>query len=289
MTLAETTSIRVFQRQTSKVVQRLRWPERISAMVIGVFALIVVLAQFLAPYPVEQQNYEDGLLLPPGSSGHLLGTDQLARDILSRLLVGSQTSFGIALFSVLIGLVVGGAIGIAAGYRGGWLDSLVMRAVDVVMSFPTLVLALVIAAGLGPSFQSTIIAISLIMVPGFARLSRTLVMQEKNREYIQAMRISGASSLRIARLHLLPNIAGPILAQAAIAFGHAIPGEAALSFLGLGVQLPQPSWGNMIAEGYGYIAISPWGILLPALLIAVTVGAISILTDGLRRFTQEDD
>ncbi len=289
MTLAATRSIDVVRRRESSVLGRLRWPERIAAGVILLLALVVILAPIITPYPVEQQNFEDGALLPPGADGHLLGTDQLARDLLSRVIIGSQASFGIAFFSVILGLAVGGTLGMIAGYRGGWADTVLMRLVDVVLSFPTLVLALVIAASLGPSFHSTVIAISLVMVPGFARLTRTLVMQERNREYVQAMQISGASSFRIARLHLLPNIAGPILAQAAISFGHAIPGEAALSFLGLGVQLPQPSWGNMIAEGYGYIAISPWGILIPACLIAVTVGAISIITDGWRRISQEDE
>jgi ABC-type dipeptide/oligopeptide/nickel transport system permease subunit len=264
-------------------------PERLSAAVLLLLMLAVAAARWLAPYPPTHQDFEAGVLLPPGSPGHLLGTDQLGRDLLARLLVGAQASFGIALFAVLLGLAVGGTLGMLAGYRGGWVDAVIMRVVDSLMAFPTLVLALVIAAGLGPSFRSTVLAISLVMVPNFARLTRTLVMQEREREYVQAMRITGASFPRIARLHLAPNIAGPILASAAISFGHAIPGEAALSFLGLGVQLPSPSWGNMIAEGYGFISLSPWGIVLPAVLIAVTVGAVSILTDGLRRFTADGE
>jgi len=240
------------------------------------------------PYSAEEQNFEDGILLPPGSVNHLLGTDQLARDLLSRLLLGARVSLSIALMSVAIGLALGTLIGVTAGYRGGWVSTTLMRVMDSLQAFPTMVLALVIAAGLGPSYQSTVIAISVVMIPGFARVSRTLTLRERDKDYVLASQVAGGKGVRIARTQIMPNIWAPLVAQAAVAFSHAIPGEAALSFLGLGVQPPTPSWGNMMADGYAYISLSPWLIIAPAVALALTVASVSIFADGLQRISGEE-
>lgn len=263
-------------------------PERIAFVFLITLFLVVILVPLTLPYSAEQQNFDDGLLLPPGSANHILGTDQLARDLLSRLLLGARVSLSIALGSVAIGLVVGAIIGITAGYRGGWMNTTLMRVMDSLQAFPTMVLALVIAAGLGPSYQSTVIAISVVMVPGFARVSRTLTLRERDKDYVLASRVAGAKGIRITTTQVMPNIWAPLAAQAAVAFAHAIPGEAALSFLGLGVQPPTPSWGNMMADGYAYISLSPWPIIAPAVALALTVASVSIFSDGLQRTSGEE-
>lgn len=256
--------------------------ELVAAAILGLILLAAVLAPVIQPYDPATQNLNE-ILKAPGSAGHLLGTDQLGRDLLSRLLGGALISLGIATAVVAVGVIVGCCVGILAGLRPGWADSLLMRLMDALLAFPALVLALVIAAGLGPSIRTTVIAVAIVMVPSFARVARSLTRQEITKDYVLAARACGASWPRIVRVHVLHNIAPPISAQAVLALAYAIPAEAALSFIGLGVQQPQPSWGNMIADGNEYLADSPWGLLLPALAIVITVGTISVLADGLRR------
>ena len=264
----------------------LRPVEWVALAVLTLILAAAVLGPYVAPYNPETQNLSE-TFLPPFSSGHVLGTDQLGRDLLSRLLVGARISLEIAVGATLIALAIGVAVGITAGYRGGIVDTLLSRLMDSFLAFPALVLALVIAAGLGPGIRNTMIAISVVMVPGFARLARGLTLRERNRDYVLAAEVTGASWVRIARVHLVRNIWAPIGAQAVFSLAHAVPGEAALSFLGLGVQPPQPSWGNMIADGYAYLEHSIWIMLFPALAIALTVGSVSILAEFLRRRAQE--
>lgn len=253
-----------------------------AGIVLALIVLCAVLAPLIQPYDPEAQNLNQ-ILKPPGTPGHLLGTDQLGRDLLSRLLGGALISLGIASAVVAVGVTVGTAVGVLAGLRSGWADTVLMRTMDALLAFPALVLALVIAAGLGPSIRTTIIAVAIVMIPSFARVARSLTRQEVGKEYVLAARANGASWWRIVRVHLLHNISPPIAAQAVLAIAYAIPAEAALSFIGLGVQQPQPSWGNMISDGNEYLADSPWGLVLPALAIVITVGAISVVADGLRR------
>jgi peptide/nickel transport system permease protein len=262
--------------------------EKIALGVAGLILAIGVLGPAIAPYDPNQQNLQQAFL-PMFSDGHLLGTDQLGRDILSRLLEGARISLEIALGATILGLAVGLTFGVVAGYRGGVVDSILMRVVDAFLAFPSLVLALVIAAGLGPGVRNTIIALAVVQVPAFARLARGLTQRERDREYVQASRVAGASWVRIARVHIARNIWVPISAQAVFMFGHAVPGEAALSFLGLGVQPPDPSWGNMIADGYAYLTKSPVEMLTAAIAIALTVGSVSIVADAVRRRAQEGD
>jgi peptide/nickel transport system permease protein len=242
---------------------------------------------YLAPYDPARQNLQEAFL-PIFSPGHLLGTDQLGRDILSRLLVGARVSLGIAGGATAIGLIVGMSVGLVAAYRGGIVESILMRVVDTFLAFPALVLALIIAASLGPGIRNTIIAIAVVQVPGFARVARALAARERGSAYVQAAQVAGASWLRILRVHISRNIWIPLSAQAVFAFAHALPGEAALSFLGLGVQPPKPSWGNMVADGYAYLTQSPTEMLVASSAIVLTVGSVSILADALRRRSQDN-
>jgi peptide/nickel transport system permease protein len=265
---------------------RLTVIERIALVVAALIVLMGLIGPAVAPYPPEQQDLREAFL-PLFSEGHLLGTDQLGRDILSRLLHGARVSLGIAIGATLLGCAVGVSVGLVAGYRGGIADSILMRVVDTFLAFPALVLALVIAASLGPGIRNTIIAIAVVQVPGFARVARGLTVRERGSEYVQAAQVAGASWLRILRVHISRNIWIPLSAQAVFAFGHAVPGEAALSFLGLGVQPPEPSWGNMIADGYAFLSRSEVEMLVAATTIVLTVGSVSILADALRRRSQD--
>ena len=260
--------------------------EKVALAVFVLVVLAALLGPAVAPYEPERQDLPNAFL-PMFSDGHLLGTDQLGRDILSRLLVGARTSLQIAGGATLIGLVTGVTVGVVAGYRGGVVDSILMRVVDAFLAFPALVLALIIAAGLGPGIRNTMIALAVVQIPGFARVARGLTLRERGREYVQAAEVAGASWVRIARVHVARNIWAPVSAQAVFLMGHAVPGEAALSFLGLGVQPPRPSWGNMIADGYAYLSRTPLEMLVAATAIALTVASISILADALRRRAQE--
>jgi peptide/nickel transport system permease protein len=262
--------------------------EKVALVVFGLVVLIGLFGPTIAPYNPYQQDLQQ-TFLPMFTDGHVLGTDQLGRDVLSRLLVGARISLEIALGATVLGLAVGLTLGMVAGYRGGIVDSILMRIVDSFLAFPSLVLALVIATGLGPGIRNTMIAIAVVQVPGFARVARGLTQRERDREYVQAAQVAGASWVRIARVHVARNIWVPISAQAVFVFGHAVPGEAALSFLGLGVQPPDPSWGNMIADGYAYLTKSPIEMLTASIAIALTVASVSILADAVRRRAQEGD
>jgi peptide/nickel transport system permease protein len=273
---------------------RLRWVPRsfgglVEAAAIGVLglvALIAIVGPDIAPYSPTQQRFQDGTLLPPGSKAHLLGTDQLARDLLSRLLVGTRVSMALALSAIGAGLLIGALIGLATGYARGWLDSALMRTMDALLAFPMVVLALAIAAALGPGFRNTLIAISVVQVPGFARLVRAQTLRVMTQDYVRAAKAIGAKPVRVVGLHVIPNIWGPVVAQGVLALGSTIPAAATLSFLGLGVQPPSPDWGNMIADGYQALSRSPWVMLLPSLAIVLTVSAASIVADGLHRRLQ---
>lgn len=287
MTDLSLTSTPIAVRARRRRVAGLRPIEAVSAVIFACILAMAVVGPLLVPYDPDLQRFEDGILQPPLTADHLLGTDQLARDLLSRLVEGARTSLLIAGGATAIGLVAGVLVGVVAGFRGGIVDSVLMRIMDALLAFPALVLALVIAVGLGPSGRNAAIAIGAVITPGFARLARTLTLRERGRDYILAARVAGASGARIVRVHVLRNIWGPIAAQAVLAFGHAVPSEAALSFLGLGVQPPTPSWGTMIAEGYQYLSKSPWGMLLPAIMIVLTVGSASVLADAARRRSAE--
>lgn len=259
--------------------------------VIGLWvfiALIVIalLAPVLAPH-LPNAQYRDAVLLPPvweagGRASYLLGTDAVGRDMLSRLLYGAQYSLFIGVFVTTIALTGGIVIGVIAGYFGGWLDTLIMRVMDIILAFPSLLLALVLVAVLGPGLTNAMIAIALVLQPHFVRLTRAAVMAEKNREYVTAARVAGAGNFRLMFKTILPNCLGPLIVQATLSFSNAILDAAALGFLGMGAQPPTPEWGTMLAEAREFILRAWWVVTFPGLAILITVLAINLMGDGLR-------
>ncbi len=254
-----------------------------------VFILLVLTAIFapiLAPHDPTQQ-FRDALLVPPvwqdgGRSAYLLGTDAVGRDMLSRLIYGAQYSLFIGIVVVAIALIGGVIIGLVAGFFGGWVDTVIMRVMDVVLAFPSLLLALVLVAVLGPGLTNAMIAIAIVYQPHFARLTRAAVMGEKEREYVAAARVAGAGNLRLMFKTILPNCLAPLIVQATLSFSSAVLDSAALGFLGMGAQPPTPEWGTMLAEAREFILRAWWVVTLPGLAILVSVLAINLMGDGLR-------
>ena len=259
--------------------------------VIGfaVFVLLVltaILAPLVAPHDPTQQ-YRDALLVPPfwqdgGRAGFLLGTDAVGRDMLSRLIYGAQYSLFIGIVVVAIALTGGIFIGLLAGFYGGWVDTVIMRVMDVVLAFPSLLLALVLVAVLGPGLTNAMIAIAIVYQPHFARLTRAAVMGEKEREYVSAARVAGAGNLRLMFKTILPNCLAPLIVQATLSFSSAVLDSAALGFLGMGAQPPASEWGTMLAEAREFILRAWWVVTFPGLAILISVLAINLMGDGLR-------
>ena len=254
-----------------------------------VFVLLVLTAIFapvLAPHNPTMQ-YRDAFLLPPvwqegGRAEFLLGTDAVGRDMLSRLIFGAQYSLFIGIVVVAIALVGGVIIGLIAGFFRGWVDAVIMRVMDVILAFPSLLLALVLVAILGPGLTNAMIAIAIVYQPHFARLTRAAVMGEMQREYVTAARVAGAGNLRLMFKTILPNCLGPLIVQATLSFSSAVLYSAALGFLGMGAQRPAPEWGTMLAEAREFILRAWWVVTLPGLAILVSVLAINMMGDGLR-------
>ena len=248
--------------------------------------LLALLAPLIAPHSPTMQ-YRDALLVPPGwteggRSGFWLGTDAVGRDMLSRLLYGARYSLFIGVVVVSIALTGGVIIGLLAGFFGGWVDALLMRLMDIILAFPSLLLALVLVAVLGPGLTNAMIAIALVLQPHFARLTRAAVMAEKNREYVTAARVAGAGPVWLMLRTILPNCLAPLIVQATLSFSSAILDAAALGFLGMGAQPPTPEWGTMLAEAREFILRAWWVVTLPGLAILLTVLAINLMGDGLR-------
>lgn len=254
-----------------------------------VFSLLVVVAIFaplLAPHGAATQ-YRDALLLPPvwqegGNGRFLLGTDAVGRDMLSRLIYGAQYSLFIGVVVVSIALVGGIIIGLVAGFFRGWVDTIIMRVMDLILAFPSLLLALVLVAVLGPGLTNAMIAIAIVYQPHFARLTRAAVMSEMEREYVTAARVAGAGNLRLMFKTILPNCLAPLIVQATLSFSSAVLDSAALGFLGMGAQPPTPEWGTMLAEAREFILRAWWVVTFPGLTILVSVLAINLMGDGLR-------
>jgi dipeptide transport system permease protein len=254
-----------------------------------VFALLVVvaiLAPVIAPH-LPQQQYRDSFLKPPvwqtgGSPQFVLGTDPVGRDMLSRLIHGARYSLLVGAVVVALSLFSGIVLGLIAGYARGWVDVAIMRVMDLILAFPSLLLALVLVTVLGPGLFNAMLAIAVVLQPHFARLTRAAVMAEKNREYVVSARLVGASHLRVMLLTILPNCLAPLTVQATLAFSNAILEVAALGFLGLGAQPPTPEWGTMLATAREFILRAWWVVTFPGLAILITVLAINLIGDGLR-------
>lgn len=251
-------------------------------IVIGLLYLVAALTPFLSPYdPAFQGDLMSERLLPPGP-GHLLGTDHLARDVLSRMLYGARVSLSIGFIAVAISVTVGTAVGAVAGYFGGWVDTLLMRFVDLVISFPRLVLLIAIVALFQPGIFLIIVVLGLTQWPYISRIVRGEVLALRERDFVQAAVALGYSRRRIIMKHVLPNALAPVIVAATLGIGNTIVLEAGLSFLGLGVQPPNPSWGNMVDDGQGQLLRAWWISTFPGLAIVFTVLSLNLVGDGLR-------
>jgi peptide/nickel transport system permease protein len=254
--------------------------------ILGLFLVAgLVLIALLGPLLVAYGPLEADMLNPPAappSATHPLGTDDLGRDTLSRLVYGARISLQVGLAAVALASIPGICIGILAAYRGGWIDDVINRIFDAMMGFPSLVLALAIVAIVGPSLLNVELAIASASLPQYARLVRSQVLAVREFDYVTAARASGAGDARIMFRHVLPNVIGPSLVQASLGVGFAITAEASLSFLGVGVQPPTPSWGSMIQTGFQYLEVAPWLVIAPGTMIFLAVLGFNLLGDGIR-------
>ena len=250
---------------------------------LGFILLLVfcaVFANWLAPYPFAKQNLLHMFDLP--SAQYWLGTDEFGRDILSRLIFGARVSLQVGFIAVGISLVVGGLLGAFAGFYGGTLDNVIMRVMDVLLAIPQTLLAIAIAAALGPGLYNLMIAVGISAVPNYARIVRGSVLSIRGMEYVEAARAVGSSDLRIILRHIIPNSMAPIIVQSTLGVASAILNAAGLSFIGLGIQPPNPEWGAMLSGGRQYIRDFPHLTLYPGLAIMLTILALNFLGDGLR-------
>jgi peptide/nickel transport system permease protein len=251
-----------------------------GAVLVLLLVAMAALSLVWSPYPPAEIDVPNKFA--PPSATHWLGTDSLGRDIASQLLVGTQNSIAVGVIAVGIGLVAGVALGCLAAARGGWLDEAVMRAADFTFAFPALLTAIMLTAIYGPGLVTSIVAIGIFNVPVFARVARAQAQSVLTREYVLAARTAGKGALRITLDHVLPNIAGALIVQATISFATAILAEAALSYLGLGTQPPQPSWGRMLGEAQTQMFQAPMLAVYPGVAIALAVLGLNLLGDGLR-------
>ena len=258
--------------------------------VMGLFAIIVivlaaVLADVVTPYAPDEQ-IRTALLVPPfwagGTGGYIFGTDDVGRDIFSRIVHGARLSLFVGLLVVTISLAAGIFLGLLAGFFRGWVDVAIMRAMDIMLAIPSLLLAIAIVAILGPSLTNAILAIAIVILPHYVRLTRAAVITEAGKDYVMASRVAGASKMRLMFDTILPNCWAPLIVQATLGFSTAILDAAALGFLGLGAQPPTPEWGSMLADALQFVQRAWWVVTFPGLAILVTVLAFNLMGDGLR-------
>jgi len=255
----------------------------ISLVIITIFILAAVFAPWLVPYPDQgmgKSNLSERLSPPSGT--HLLGTDDVGRDLLSRMLLGSRPSLSIGLFVVGLAMLIGTPLGAIAGYFGGWIDQTIMRITDIFLSFPALLLAIAVSAALGASFFNAMLSITLAWWPWYTRLARAQTVSLKEQTFVEASRAIGVPGFTIIRRHIIPNVLTPALVQATMDIGSAILMGSALSFVGLGVQLPRPDWGNMLNVARLYFNDGPWFAIFPGLAILLVAMCFNLLGDGVR-------
>ncbi|QRG65203.1 ABC transporter permease [Brevibacillus choshinensis] len=268
------TTWRAFSRRRTAV---------LGLAIVSVVVLIAALAPLLTPFdPVEDVDYGNRIASP--SSTNLFGTDEFGRDIFSRVLMGAQVSIAISAASVTISAAIGIIVGLVSGYYGKVIDNVLMRLVDGLMSFPPILFAIALMAALGNNTGNIIVALAVVYAPLFARLVRGTVLSVKKREYVDAIRVMGGSHIRILLKHILPNCLSPLLIQMTTYFAYAILAEASLSFIGLGVPQPEPSWGNILYDGRQYMLEAPWITIFPGMAIAITVLGLNLFGDGLRDY-----
>lgn len=263
-----------------------RWVRRhpvgaVSALVLAGILLVSGLAAIISPHDPYAQDYE--ALMRPPNGRYLLGTDYLGRDVLSRTLFGGRTSLLISLAAIAAGTAAGTVVGLVSGFYGGWLDGVAQRVVDVIMALPSIMLALALMAVLGPRTENVVVAIATVIFPSLSRVVRGTVLQLRETQFIEAARVVGASDARVIFRHVLPNAVAPIVVLATNALSGAILIEASLGFLGLGTQLPVPSWGNMLSEeARRYFEQAPWMAVPPGVALSLTVLAVNFFGDALR-------
>lgn len=251
-----------------------------GALIIGTILICAIFAPWIAPYSPYDLDYMAMLQGP--SSAHWLGTDEVGRDTLSRVIYGARLSMQVAFMAAGIGLICGTLIGVTAAYFGGIVDLVLMRLMELLFSFPAILLAVVLMASLGTSILNAMIAIGIVFIPGFSRLARAATEVVLREQYVEAARALGMSHSRILFREIMPNIVAPLLVEAAVAFSYAILLESALSFLGLGAQPPEPTWGNMLNTGRGFMAQSAMMSIAPGMAIFITVLGFNLIGDGLR-------
>lgn len=252
----------------------------ISFIYLVILVFVAIFAPYIAPYDPNKQDLTHVLADP--SFAHLMGTDNLGRDIFSRLLMGTRAALQASLFAILIPVFIGIPIGIIAGYLGGLVDDIFMRIVDAIMSIPAILLCLGITAALGVSLWNAMIAIGITSIPQFARLARGQTLQVRTEAYVESAKISGAGSIWIMLKHIIPNISPPVLVQASLNISFAVLVEVSLSFLGMGAQSPDISWGSLIQQAYTMINMKPWMIIYPGVAVSLTIMAGNFVGDGLR-------
>ena len=267
-----------FQRSWSRF-KRFK-PGVVALAFIVLLSVVAVVPMIFEPYSFTETRVSRGGESP--SSAHPLGLDRLGRDMLSRMIRGTRYAFIVAFAATTISLIIGVTVGAAAGYFGGWVDAVLSRFVDTLMAFPTLVLLITLAAVLGPSIQTTVVVIGVTIWSTYARVVRADVLSIRERDYVLAARSIGANDTRIIARHVLPNVMGPVIVIASLSVGSVIILEAALSFLGLGVTPPTPSWGGMLSDGRAYMRSYPHIAIFPGIAIFVTVLAFNLIGDGLR-------
>lgn len=252
----------------------------VGAFIVLFFILLAIFGPFIAKEGINDQVMADRL--QPPSAEYWLGTDDFGRDILSRIIHGARISLWVGFSSVIGSVVIGSILGIVAGYYGRWVDTIISRIFDIMLAFPSILLAIAIVAVLGPSLQNALIAIAIINVPNFGRLIRSKVLSIKEDEYITAAKAIGMKDVRILFSHILPNSMAPVIVQGTLAIATAILEAAALGFLGLGAQAPMPEWGKMLADSKNYLQSAPWTMIFPGLAIMLTVLGFNLMGDGLR-------
>lgn len=249
-------------------------------IILLMFAFMAIFADFITPYDPLNQDWAQVQNSP--SFQHPLGTDELGRDMLTRIIFGARISMTIGAISVSIGLFFGGLIGVIAGYFGGWADNILMRAMDIMLAIPYVLLAIAIVAILGPGLWNTMIAIGVVTIPRFARIARSAVLEVSTMDYVEAIKAVGAGHRRILINHILVNSLSPLIVQSTLTLASAILNAAALGFLGLGAQPPTPEWGAMLSDGRKLLMVSPWIVTFPGIAIMLSVLGFNMLGDGLR-------
>ncbi len=258
----------------------------IGFIFVALFFILAIFAPFFAPFD-PTTLHTDALRLPPlwaleGKSGHLLGTDDVGRDIFSRLIYGARVSLGVGLAVVSLSLTAGTLFGLLSGFYGGLVDKFIMRTMDILMALPSILLSIVVVAILGPGLNNAVIAVAIVAIPGLTRVVRASVMNEKHKQYVMAAKIFGRGDLGIMFKEILPNCAAPLIVQGTLGFSEGILNAAALGFLGLGAQPPTPEWGTMLSDSRSFIESSPWMVTLPGLCILIVVLGFNLFGDGLR-------